>query len=81
MTTEPVYCEVCRYAQKYLVNPGGKRTELPVRAWLCMQAPRDDRNNFVSRKMRVEDPFYRCSIVNTNGECRRFDLLPGASDV
>jgi hypothetical protein len=67
----PTYCEDCTHAQTYVVSHTGNKSELPAYRWLCMRRPRGDERNFVSRTLRVAEPYYRCGDVN-DGNCQLY---------
>jgi hypothetical protein len=64
-----VYCEDCDHAIRRL---DGAKGTMPAYRWLCLQAPRNMAPNFVSRSLTVEEPYYRCSVVNGDGHCRKW---------
>jgi hypothetical protein len=66
---QPTYCEDCDHAIRRL---DGSKTDMPAYRWLCLKTPRAVNGNFVSRALTVEEPYYRCSVVNSAGDCRRF---------
>lgn len=66
----PVWCEDCDHAIRHL---DGAKSDMPAYRWLCIKAPRNPAPNFVSRSLAVEEPYYRCSVVNPQGDCRRFE--------
>jgi hypothetical protein len=55
----------------YVVNPIGHKSSLPSFRWLCGARPRADRANYVSRTLRLTEPYYRCADVNS-GDCRLY---------
>lgn len=64
--TKPVFCDGCAHALRRL---DGK--DLPAYRWLCMAAPREDVPNYVSRALRLSEPYWRCAVMNQAGDCRR----------
>jgi hypothetical protein len=68
---EPTICEEC---DNCIRNVDGGKANLPAYRWLCMARPRDDIGNFVSRSLRINDPYYRCRDVN-DGDCRLFTQI------
>lgn len=76
-TGESVYCEDCDHAIRRL---DGTKSELAAYRWLCIKAPRKPVPNFVSRSLAVEEPYYRCSVVNPQGDCRRFQTRRDAAN-
>lgn len=69
-TDNPVWCENCDSCIRAL---DGAKSEMPAYRWLCAKAPRPDTNNFVSRTYRITEVYYRCHIVNADGQCSRYE--------
>ena len=70
MDINPVYCCECDHAIRHL---DGSKSELPAYRWLCMRAPRKPLPNFVSRTLAIEEPYYRCTVANADGQCSRYE--------
>ena len=71
--TEPVWCEACRNCIRRL---DGK--DLSAYRWLCGASPRNLKPNFVSQRLLIEEPYYRASVVNDDGQCSRYEALETA---
>lgn len=73
-----VWCEDCDHAIRHF---DGAKSEMPAYRWLCIKAPRKPVANFVSRTLAIEEPYYRCSVVNARGDCRWFEPKREAGNV
>lgn len=71
---QPVYCDTCRNSIRRL---DGK--DLSAYRWLCGATPRNLKPNFVSQRLLIEEPYYRCSIINDDGQCSRFEPMERAN--
>jgi hypothetical protein len=69
----PAYCEDCANAIRRLDG-----RDLSAYRWLCMRFPREQRPNFVSRKLLIDEPYLRCATMNADGHCVEFQPLRGA---
>jgi hypothetical protein len=76
MAETPVWCEDCMHCMRRL---DGK--EMPAYRWMCSEAFRVDRVNFVSRTARLSPPYYTCASVNHDGLCPMFEARQESAHV
>lgn len=58
----PNYCEDCKH----------KIDAKTPRYWTCIKAPLLE-TNFVSKKERLQPPYFFCRNINTDGQCPNFE--------